>query len=83
MIRTQLYITKQEQQLLRALINKTGKSQSELIRQALDKFIRTNAKGPKHNLEKSTGLWAERTGVPDFTAIRQEFDRFTDNTYKG
>jgi hypothetical protein len=36
MVRTQIYLTAGEQQALRALSRRTGISQSELIRQAID-----------------------------------------------
>ena len=39
MVRTQIYLTEREQKALRSMSSLTGKSQSELIREALDTMI--------------------------------------------
>lgn len=78
MIRTQLYLTEQEHQSLRHMIAETGKSQSELIRMAIDSFLKTKTVNPKHNLMQAAGIWSSRKNLPDFAAIRQEFDRYSE-----
>ena len=78
MIRAQIYLTEHERQKLGAFSAETGRSQSELIRQAIDQFIdaHLNKKsGARHALKAAKGLWAERKNLPDFTSIRREFDR--------
>ena len=76
MVRTQIYLTDDEQKGLRALSRKTGLSQSELIRQAVDSLLTTN-----HELDRAAllrqarGLWQDRNDLPDFAAIRRELDR--------
>lgn len=76
MVRTQIYLTDDEQKALRALSRKTGLSQSELIRQAVDSYLTMN-----HPLDRAAllrqarGLWEGRTDLPDFAAMRREFDR--------
>lgn len=79
MIRTQIYLTEEESQALRHLTAETGKSQSELIRSAIDTYLQTKKVNPLHNLKKAAGLWANRKDLPDFASIRQEFDRFTES----
>lgn len=78
MIRSQIYLTEVEQKGLRALIRDTGKSQSELIRNAIDQFI-TQQQRHKHDklaaLQAAKGLWKDRDDLPDFSKLRQEFDR--------
>lgn len=39
MIRTQVYISRQERDLLRQLAEETGKSKSQMIREALDEYL--------------------------------------------
>ena len=47
MVRTQIYLTKDERDGLNAVAKSTGKKQSELIREALDRFLDIpNAKKP-------------------------------------
>jgi hypothetical protein len=78
MVRTQIYLTAEEQSGLRALSRRTGTSQSELIRQAIDSLL-----GREQHLDRGAllrqarGIWSDRNDLPDFAAIRQEFDRFT------
>ncbi len=76
MIRTQIYLTDEQRTEIAALSNAFGKKQSELIREAIDLLI--NQKGKKRRetvLFKAAGLWKDRRNLPDFKAIRSEWDR--------
>jgi len=76
MLRTQIYLTQRERQALHAIAGQTGQTQSELIRQAVDRFIQTHQEGNRLQLlRKGRGLWKNRTDLPDFSALRREFDR--------
>lgn len=78
MIRAQIYLTTTEKQKLRSISQETGKSQSELIREAIDLFIESNL-GKKQNklaaIHAVKGLWTDRTDLPDFSLLRKEFDK--------
>lgn len=77
MIRTQVYITNAEKQKLAALSQELGASQSDLIRQAIDQFISHKMAAGSDRiaaLKAAKGLWAERKDLPDFGALRKEFD---------
>jgi Arc/MetJ-type ribon-helix-helix transcriptional regulator len=76
MIRTQIYLTEAEQEGLRTLSRQTGRSQSELIREAIDRLIMHARKTNRlEYLRQAHGIWAERTDLPDFAALRRELDR--------
>jgi hypothetical protein len=76
MLRTHIYLTEQERQRLQAIAVHTGRTQSALIREAIDRFIEGYADGNRLQLlRKGYGLWKDRTDLPDFTALRREFDR--------
>lgn len=76
MVRTQVYLTKKERDELAALAAATGKKQSELIREAIDRLIEQfSAKRREAILNRAAGLWADRTDLPDYQAIRNEWDR--------
>lgn len=74
--RTQIYLTDKQLAVLRSLSRNTGLTQSELIRQAIDQFVRNHRPGERKLLLRAArGLWRERTELPDFTALRRGWDR--------
>jgi metal-responsive CopG/Arc/MetJ family transcriptional regulator len=76
MIRTQIYLTEQERDALRALAAEGGKKQSELIREAIDSMIgKLGTKQRKAVISRVAGMWKDRKDLPDFRSIRSEWDR--------
>lgn len=76
MVRTQLYLTEAERDELAALAKATGKKQSELIREALDRFLEQSSVNRRDVvLDRAAGLWKDRDDLPDFRALRDEWDR--------
>jgi hypothetical protein len=76
MIRTQIYLTEQERDALRALAAESGKKQSELIREAIDSLIgNLGTKQRKAVMRRVAGMWKDRKDLPDFRSIRSEWDR--------
>jgi len=76
MLRTQIYLSEAERQGLQALALRSGRSQSSLIREAIDAFLQQQQ--PQERLaclRQARGLWAERTDLPDWSALRGELDR--------
>lgn len=78
MFRTQIYLTKNEQEQLNLLAQELGQHKSALIREAIDQFIegKLAAKQKKlHSLRIAAGLWKDREDLPDFSSLRKELDR--------
>ncbi len=76
MIRTQIYLTEQEMDALRALSAESGKKQSELIREAIDSLIAKSSKTQCQDvLDRTAGMWKNREDLPDFRELRSGWDR--------
>jgi hypothetical protein len=76
MVRTQIYLTENQRDKLVAIAKAVGKKQSELIREAIDRLIDQTGRGRRELvLRKAAGIWKDRTDLPDFNAIRAEWDR--------
>jgi hypothetical protein len=76
MVRTQIYLTEQQRDKLAAIAKTVGKKQSELIREAIDRFIdQVSSSRRELVLREAAGIWKDRTDLPDFNTIRVEWDR--------
>ena len=76
MVRTQIYLTEDQRDELAAIAKTVGKKQSELIREAIDQLIDQAGSSRRDSvLRETAGIWKDRTDLPDFRAIRAEWDR--------
>jgi hypothetical protein len=76
MTRTQIYLTKAEIQGVARVAATTGRKQSEVIREAIDEYLRRL--GPQDRLGRlraGSGIWKDRDDSV-LQKIRAEFDRF-------
>ena len=76
MVRTQIYITDKERESLQDIVRRTGRSQSNLIREAIESFLDQFSMPERRTLIKQAkGVWKDRKDLPEFRLIRNEFDR--------
>ena len=76
MIRTQIYLTERQRDELAAMARTAGKKQSELIREAVNRLIEQSGRSRREMVLKETaGIWKDRDDLPDFEALRAEWDR--------
>ncbi len=76
MIRTQVYLTERHRLKLSIIAKNTGKKQSEIIREAIDRLIDQSDQNQKQTvLKEAAGIWKNRDDLPDFRAMRSEWDR--------
>lgn len=76
MQRTQIYLSKSEREALSAIASETGRTQSDLIREAVDGLVEEYRGGNRLELlRRGRGLWKTRKDLPDFAALRRELDR--------
>ncbi len=79
MIRTQVYLSQDQERALKALAISSGTRQSELIREAVDLLLAEKNVQPyqwKQALFCMKGIWADDADADNrMQSIRQEFDR--------
>ena len=76
MVRTQIYLTQAEQKALSELSRATGRSKSELIREAIDQMVARQRPVDRLSLlRRGRGIWEHREDLPDFAVLRRELDR--------
>ena len=83
MFRTQVYLTDAAHKKLAAFAKMRGKSQSELLREAVDSFLAANEKDRRTAIiKKCAGMWKDRTDaeLAEFEETRRSADR--DYLYK-
>ena len=76
MVRTQIYLTEDQRAEVAAIADRSGKRQSEIIREAVDRFIEQKSRDRREAiLRDAAGIWRDRTDLPDLDALRRGWDR--------
>ena len=76
MIRSQIYLTEDERDSLKIISKETGRTQSDLIREAVDSLIsKITMKNSNEKRQEAFGIWEDRDDYPDIREMRNEFDR--------
>jgi len=74
MVRTQIYLTDKQRDALVAIAKDSGKKQSVVIREAIERLIERAGDDRKESiLRKAAGIWENRADLPDFRTLRSEW----------
>ena len=74
--RTQIYLTDEQRDSLGSQSARTGRPMSELIREALDEYLRRHRPERRQEVLRSVaGLWADRTDLAQLDDARATLDR--------
>lgn len=68
-------LTEKEQRALQEIALRTGKTEGELIHDAVDKIIKQGLPSGNSGMFQARGIWRDRDDLPDFGNIRREWDR--------
>jgi len=75
MIRTQVYLTEQQRAELATMAKTRGKKRSEIIRDAIDRFIEQEGRERRRTvLRQAAGMWKDRDDLPDFEDTRGKWN---------
>jgi hypothetical protein len=76
MLDTEINLTEQERNSIREIARSTGKTERELLREAVDQFIAQFQNGDHLTLmQKARGIWKDRHDLPTLREMRKEWDR--------
>ena len=76
MLETEINPTEQEQSALQEISRRTGKTEHELIREAVDQLIaQFQIEGRLQLMQSARGIWKDRDDLPEFEYLRAEWDR--------
>ena len=76
MVRTQIYLTERQRDEIATIAKQRSKRQSEVIREAVDRFIEQwSRRGRERIVREAAGIWRDRSDIPEYEAIRAEWDR--------
>lgn len=83
MVRTQVYLTEEQERGLKRLAAASGRRQSELIREAIERLLtERRARDWRQALEGVRGMWADRDDLDDLHAeVGRDWERRLERLY--
>ena len=77
MLTTQVTLTDQQTQALRAIAQRTGKTEKDVIVEAVEQFITRHTPHERQAaLQQARGMWQNRTDLPELRTLREESNRY-------
>ena len=77
MTTAQVILSESESQAIQALSQSRGKTQEEILHEAIEQFLTQHqVESRLAALRQARGIWQERQDVPDFSELRDEWNRF-------
>ncbi len=78
MLTTQVTLTDQQTQALRSIAQRTGKTEKDVIVEAVDQFIAQHTPRERRAaLQQAKGMWEQRTDLPDLKTLREDSGRYS------
>lgn len=75
-IRTQIYLTRRQRDRLAAIAGSSNRRQSELIREAVDRFLEQHGRDRRQSvLRAAAGIWKDRADRLSLRGLRNTWDR--------
>ncbi len=71
----QLTLTEAEIRAIEALSESQGKTQEEILHEAVEHFLARHETGRLAALRQARGIWQEREDLPDPAKLRNEWNR--------
>lgn len=76
MVRTQIYLTEDQREELSVIAKSSGKKQSVIIREAIERFVSESGSSHRESvIREAAGIWKNSDDLPDFRSVRSEWDR--------
>ena len=76
MLDTEINLTEQERNALQEISRRTGRTECELVREALDQFIaQFQHEDHRSLMQQARGIWKDRQDLPSQEELRNEWDR--------
>lgn len=73
---TDIDLTEQERNALQEISQRTGRSETELVREAIERFIgQFQIEDRGLQMREGRGIWKDRRDLPTFRELRSEWDR--------
>lgn len=75
---TSVVLTEPEAIALQNLVQRTGRSADELVREAVQQYIQHHTVADRHALlQQARGMWQYRDDLPPLAELRRELDQHT------
>lgn len=76
MITTQITLSETENQALRIISERRGQTPEETLHEAVEQFLNGHQVESRLAARRGArGIWKDREDLPDFPALREEWDR--------